>query len=239
MIETAEEEGVTFMPIAGLKSSRWDPCRNKAQYLEQCMGQNDFNLEECQPQLADLKRCCERYQVLLALLQCTPKHCRTQTEPRHSSSGDRGFCGLCNLPQSPRTEWGVHFLSSRNILYLSEKSHSDARSCALQGKSIHCGFDPAVDPPDKHDVPLPDPDIPVTFEPAAPHTFGPRAKVKTAESYTPPVAKDNARKAAKVSLLQSPMPRAEWTCVRPPIHAHELMGHWKQRSSSTNDIHIM
>ncbi|KAK9902752.1 hypothetical protein WJX75_004960 [Coccomyxa subellipsoidea] len=91
------------------------------------MGQKDFNLEECQPQLADLKRCCERY----------------------------------------------------------------------QGKSIHCGFDPAVDPPDKHDVLLPDPDIPVTFEPAAPHTLGPGAKVKTTESYTPPVAKDNARKAAK------------------------------------------
>ena len=60
-----------------------------------------------------------------------------------------------------------------------------------QGKSIHCGFDPAVDPPDKHDVPLPDPDIPVKFEPAAPATLGPGAKVKAAESFTPPTRKDS------------------------------------------------
>ncbi|CAL8466408.1 g5944 [Coccomyxa elongata] len=106
VIEAAEGESVNVMPIAGLKSSRWDPCRNKAQYLEQCMGQNDFNPAECQPQLADLKKCCKRY----------------------------------------------------------------------QGKSIHCGFDPAVDPPDKHDVPLPDPEIPVEFKPAAPATLGPGAK---------------------------------------------------------------
>ena len=62
---------------------------------------------------------------------------------------------------------------------------------APQGKSIHCGFDPAVDPPDKHNVPLPDPDIPVKFELAAPATFGPGAKVKAAESFTPPTRKDS------------------------------------------------
>lgn len=66
VIELAEKEGVSVMPIAGLKSSKWDPCRNKAQYVEQCLGQNDFKPEECQPQLADLKRCCERYQVMRA-----------------------------------------------------------------------------------------------------------------------------------------------------------------------------
>ncbi len=65
VIEAAEGEHVTVMPIAGLKSSRWDPCRTKAQYLEQCMAQNDFNPAECQPQLADLNKCCKKYQVKL------------------------------------------------------------------------------------------------------------------------------------------------------------------------------
>lgn len=57
----------------------------------------------------------------------------------------------------------------------------------MQGKSIHCGFDPTMDPPDKHEVPLPDLDQPVEFEPASPHTLGSGAKVKAAESNAPPV----------------------------------------------------
>ncbi len=63
---------------------------------------------------------------------------------------------------------------------------------------MHCGFDPAVDPPDKHDVPLPDPDMPVRFKPAAPSTPGPGAKVKAAESFTPPIVKDKPEKASQV-----------------------------------------
>ncbi len=68
----------------------------------------------------------------------------------------------------------------------------------LQGKSVHCGFDPAVDPPEKHDVPLPDPDMPVRFKPAVPSTPGPGAKLKTAESFAHPVAKKKPDKPSQV-----------------------------------------
>lgn len=71
--------------------------------------------------------------------------------------------------------------------------------CTPQGKSVHCGFDPAVDPPDKHDVPLPDPETPVEFKPAAPATLGPAANVKVAESFTPSIRKESNPEVPEVN----------------------------------------
>lgn len=72
---------------------------------------------------------------------------------------------------------------------------------AVQGKSIHCGFDPEEDSPDKDEVPLPDPDDPVREEPAGPATLGPGAKVKASESYLPPVIKRDEARPSTISIL--------------------------------------
>jgi hypothetical protein len=60
IIETTE---LADMPITGLRSSRWDACKNKAYFLEKCLSDNDYNPDYCQPQLFDLKKCCEKYRV--------------------------------------------------------------------------------------------------------------------------------------------------------------------------------
>ena len=47
-------------------------------------------------------------------------------------------------------------------------------------------------------MPLPDPDMPVRFKPAAPSTPGPGAKLKAAESFAHPVAKKKPDKPSQV-----------------------------------------
>jgi hypothetical protein len=75
-----------------------------------------------------------------------------------------------------------------------------------QGKSVHCGFDPEVDPPDWQEVPLPDPEEPVQVEPAAPATLSLGAEVKSAGGYKLSAAKGQKTTPSDSNLTYQAMP---------------------------------